>query len=89
MRRRSAPSTTVSRSNADPMPPISTMRLGMPSRAAAIIDDPPRISMGAGSVLLRPKARARPSDLRPTSPGALANSAQRVSGVSAVWKSTK
>ena len=61
----------------------------MPSRAAAIIDEPPRMSMGAGSVLLSPKARAMPSDLRPTSPGALANSAQRVSGVSAVWKSTK
>ena len=43
----------------------------MPSRAATIIAEPARMSIGAGRVLLKPKARAMLSLFVPTSPGAL------------------
>ncbi len=65
------------------------MSPGIPSRAATIIAEPPRMSIGAGRVLLKPKARAMLSLFVPTSPGAAGKSAHRTSAVMAVWRSTR
>ena len=49
--RRSAPSSTASSVKAGPFPPHSTIIAAMPSLAAVISAEPPRIVGGAGSVL--------------------------------------